>query len=182
MVQSRWRGSLLEHCTLLQAATWASIIWALVAISCTPVSISMWFPVVQSWSFSQWPLTSVCLSARWNLSVPPKLCPIIDRNLDVHLGFSFSTGETETPGDPLGTKLCPLYREANAVKVSCSSYPYNNVLNFSDSKGASAFLWGSGTFHSGFLSMNWCWFLWGGLKSRTTYVAVWWCHHSKYIL
>ena len=93
------------------------------------------------------------------MSVPPKLCPIIDGNLDVHLGFPFPTGETEAPGDPLGTKLCPLYREANAVKVSCSSYPYNNVLNFSDFKGASAFLSGSGTFHSGFLSMNWCSFL-----------------------
>lgn len=64
-------GSLLAHCTLLQAATWASINWALVAISSTHFSISMWFPVFQPWSFSQWPLTSVCLSVRWHLSVPP---------------------------------------------------------------------------------------------------------------
>lgn len=71
MVQSNWWGSLLEHCTLLQAATWASINWALVAISSTHFSISMWFPVFQPWSFSQWPLTSVCLSVRWHLSVPP---------------------------------------------------------------------------------------------------------------
>ena len=136
MVQSSWRGSLLKHYTLLQAATWASIIWALVAVSATPFSISMWFPLVQSWSFSQWPLTSVCLSVRWHLSVPPKLCLIIQGTLDVHLGFSFPIGKTEMPGDPLGTALCPLYGGANAVKVNCSSYPYNT----------SWFLWFQGCF------------------------------------
>lgn len=53
--------------------------------------------------------------------MPPKLCPIIEGNLEVHLGFSFPTGEIETPGDPLVTTLRPLCGGANAVKVNGSS-------------------------------------------------------------